>query len=134
MIVYKSEKDLDLDAVAELYRASPLGKRRAVHNRARLEAMLASSQIVVSAWDRAHLVGLARSISDFSYCTYLADLTVDTAYRRRGIGRELVRRTRKLGGRATVVLFASPEAVEYYPRIGFVAGSGWMLRENDRVR
>lgn len=99
-----------------------------------MRAMIQAANIVVTAWDRSRLVGIARSLSDFAWSTYLSDLAVDAAYQRRGIGRELVRRTQELGGRATIVLFAAPDAVEYYPRIGFTRGSGWMLREHERVR
>lgn len=134
MIVYKTGSDLDLDAVIAVYRSSTLGERRPIHDRARMKAMLDGSDIVVSAWSGSRMIAIARSISDFVYCTYLSDLAVDAAYQRRGIGRELIRRTKQLGGRAAVVLFAAPEAVDYYPHIGFTAGSGWMLRENDRVR
>jgi len=134
MIIYRAGNQLDLDAVIAVYRASTLGERRPVQDRARMKAMLEGANLVVSAWDGDSLVGIARSVSDFVYCTYLSDLAVDAAYQRQGIGRELVRRTQELGGRATVVLFAAPAAVDYYPHIGFVAGSGWMLRENDRLR
>lgn len=134
MITYRTGNQLDLDAVIAVYRASTLGERRPVQDRARMKAMLEGANLVVSAWHGDQLVGIARSVSDFVYCTYLSDLAVDAAYQRQGIGRELVRRTQELGGRATVVLFAAPAAVDYYPHIGFVAGSGWMLRENDRLR
>jgi len=134
MIRYKTAKDLDVDAVIALYRACSLGSRRPVDDRARMREMLRRSNIVVSAWDGPRLVGIARSLSDFAYCTYLSDLAVDERYQRRGIGRELVRRTKRIGGRAAVVLFAAPQAVAYYPHIGFTAGSGWMLREHEHVR
>ena len=134
MIAYKNGNDLDLDAVIDVYRSSTLGERRPIADRERMKAMIARADIVVTAWDGAKLVGIARSVSDFVYCTYLSDLAVHAAYRHRGVGRELVRRTQRLGGRATIVLFAAPAAVDYYPRIGFVAGSGWMLREQDRLR
>jgi ribosomal protein S18 acetylase RimI-like enzyme len=134
MIQYKTGNDLDLDLVIALYRSSTLGERRPVDDRERMRAMLERANLVVSAWDGERLVGIARSLSDFAWCTYLSDLAVDASYQRRGIGKELVRRTQELGGRATVVLFAAPAAVEYYPRIGFTAGSGWMLREHERVR
>lgn len=132
-IEYRTGNDLDLDEVIELYRASTLGARRPVDDRERMRAMLAGANLVVSARDGRRLVGIARSLSDFAYCTYLSDLAVDAAYQRRGIGKELVRRTQQLGGRATVLLFAAPAAVDYYPRIGFTAGSGWLLRAEEPV-
>ncbi len=134
MIEYKTGNDLDIDQVISLYRSSTLGERRPVDDRDRMRAMIAAANIVVTAWSRSRLVGISRALSDFAWSTYLSDLAVDAAYQRRGIGRELVRRTQELGGRATVVLFAAPEALDYYPRIGFTAGSGWMLRANERVR
>lgn len=119
MITYRPGNDLDLDAVIELYRASTLGTRRPVEDRSRMAAMLAHANLVVSAWDGPLLVGLARSLSDFSYCTYLSDLAVRLSHQRQGIGRELIRRTREAGGRATLILLAAPRAVGYYPRLGF---------------
>jgi GNAT superfamily N-acetyltransferase len=130
-IVYLEGNDLDLDAVIELYRDSTLGERRPVDERARMAAMLAHANLVVTAWDGALLVGIARSMSDFSFATYLADLAVRRAYQRGGVGRELVRRTRERGGRATIFLFAAPASVDYYPRVGFRGGSGFMLKEDD---
>ncbi len=134
MIDYRTGNDLDLDAVIALYRASTLGERRPVDDRERMKQMIERANLVVTAWDGPRLVGIARSVSDFAYSTYLSCLAVDAAYQRKGIGKELVRRTQELSGRAAVVLFAAPAAVDYYPRIGFTAGSGWMLRANERVR
>ncbi|HEX4517815.1 MAG TPA: GNAT family N-acetyltransferase [Polyangiaceae bacterium] len=130
-ITYRTGNDLDLDQVIALYDSSTLGERRPTGDRERMRAMLERANLVVTAWDGEKLVGISRSLSDFAWCTYLSDLAVDVAYQKRGIGRELVRRTQELGGRATVVLFAAPAATDYYPRIGFKSGSGWMLREND---
>jgi len=129
-VEYRIGNQLDLDQVIALYRASTLGARRPVDDRARMGAMLANANLVITAWEGERLVGIARSLSDFAYSTYLADLAVDATYQRGGIGRELIKRTREAGGRATVVLFAAPAAVDYYPRIGFTAGSGWFLKED----
>lgn len=133
-ITYRTGNALDLDEVLELYRASTLGARRPVDDRERMAAMIERANLVITAWDGDRLVGIARSLSDFAYCTYLSDLAVHAAYQRHGIGKELVRRTQEAGGPATVLLFAAPAAVDYYPRIGFSAGSGWLLRAGDRVR
>jgi ribosomal protein S18 acetylase RimI-like enzyme len=134
-IEYRAGKDgLELDDVIEVFRASTLGARRPVDDRARMQAMLEHANLVVTAWDGPRLVGLARSLSDFTFCTYLSDLAVHLDYQRRGIGKELMRRTQAAGGRATVFLFAAPAAVDYYPHVGLSSGSGWMLTENQRIR
>ena len=107
MIEYREGNDLDPAAVAQLYRAAEL--RRPVDDLARIGEMLAHANLVVSGWDGDRLVGVARSLSDFSYVTYLADLAVHPAYQGRGIGRELIERTAARGGdRAALLLRASP--------------------------
>jgi predicted N-acetyltransferase YhbS len=134
MIAYRVGNDVGLDAFIDVYRDSTLGERRPVDDRARMQQMLERANLVVSAWDGDLLVGIARSLSDFCYATYLSDIAVRLAYQRQGVGRELVRRTQKEGGNATVFLFAAPKAVDYYPHIGFGPGSGWILRPGEGLR
>ena len=130
MISYRDGHDLDLDAVIELYRASTLGERRPIDDRERMSAMLRNANLVATAWDGELLVGIARSVSDFSYCTYLSDLAVRLSHQRQGIGRQLIERTRELGGKATIFLLAAPKAVDYYPRLGFSHHpQAWLLTE-----
>lgn len=132
VITYRTGNDLDLNAVIELYRASTLGERRPVDDRERMAAMLRHANLVVTAWEGDLLVGLARSVSDFAFCTYLSDLAVRTSHQRQGIGRELIRLTREAAGRATTILLAAPKAVEYYPKLGFQPHpSAWTLRSDE---
>ena len=134
MFTYRIGNDLDLDGVIELYRASTLGERRPVADRERMRLMLAKANLVVSAWDGERLVGIARSVSDFSYATYLSDLAVCASHQRQGIGRELIRRTQAAGGEATIILLSAPNAVNYYPRLGFKQHpSAWMLTPDERL-
>ena len=98
-----------------------------------MRAMLEQANLVVSAWDGELMVGVSRSVTDFVYCTYLSDLAVRVSHQRQGIGKELMRRTQKAGGSATVLLFAAPAAVDYYPHVGFTAGSGWYLPRMSKV-
>ena len=135
MIEYRVGNDLDLDAVLDVYRASTLGERRPVDDRPRMAAMLAGANLVVSAWDGHLLVGIARSLSDFAYATYLSDLAVRVSHQRGGIGRELIRRTREAAPRASVVLLAAPAAREYYGRLGFAQHpSAWVLAPEQALR
>lgn len=134
MITYRLGNDLDLDAVIELYRASTLGERRPVDDRERMRLMLTNANLVITAWDGKQLVGIARSVSDFSFATYLSDLAVRLSHQKQGIGRELIRRTQAAGGQATVILLSAPKAVEYYPRIGMTQHpSAWMLKPEERL-
>jgi ribosomal protein S18 acetylase RimI-like enzyme len=135
MISYRSGNELNLDAVIELYRASTLGERRPVDDRERMALMLGNANLVVTAWDGELLVGIARSVSDFSYATYLSDLAVRTSHQKQGIGRELIRRTQERGGKATIILLSAPKAVEYYPHIGMKQHpSAWTLAADALLR
>ena len=134
MIDYRYGNDLPIGEVIELYRESTLGERRPIEDPDRMAQMLAGANLVITAWDGPHLVGIARSLSDFSYCTYLSDLAVRVSHQKGGIGKELIRLTQEAGGKASVILLAAPKAVEYYPKIGFSAASGWILRSGERLR
>jgi len=127
---YRTGNDLDLDEVIDLYRASTLGERRPIDDRSAMGSMLTHANLVVTAREGRLLVGIARTLTDFAYVGYLADLAVRASHQRQGIGIELVRRTRaQMGPRSLLVLLAAPKAVEYYPRIGFTRhDSAWVLR------
>ena len=132
---YKSGKDLDLDAVIDLYRASTLGERRPVDDRERMARMIAEANLILTAWEGDLLVGISRSFSDFSFVTYLADLAVRKSHQRRGIGKELIRRTQSAAGpNALLVLLAAPAAEQYYPHIGFTHHpQAWTLKPGEMV-
>jgi predicted N-acetyltransferase YhbS len=122
-------KDLDLDEVLAVYRSSGLGERRPVEDRDRMKAMLTGANLVLVARDGdGALIGIARSVSDFSYVTYLSDIAVDGRLQRSGIGRALIDATRKEAPTAKIVLLSAPAATAYYPHIGFIQhNSAWVL-------
>jgi predicted N-acetyltransferase YhbS len=134
MILYRTGNQLDLDQVIDLYRASTLGERRPVNDRDRMARMLANANLVITAWEQAMLVGIARSVTDFCYTTYLADLAVRVSHQRQGIGRELIRRTQDACSPQTrLVLLSAPKAVTYYPRVGFTRHEQcWQLEPGKR--
>jgi predicted N-acetyltransferase YhbS len=135
VIDYRTGNDLDLDEVLEVYIESTLGERRPVDDRERMAGMLRRANLVITAWDGDRMVGIARSVSDFHYATYLSDLAVRLSHQRQGIGVELIRRTQGAAPRATLILLSAPAAVDYYPRIGFTRHeSAWILRPGEPVR
>jgi predicted N-acetyltransferase YhbS len=130
---YRFGNDLDLDRVIELYAAATLGERWPIDDRAIVADMLRHANLVVTAWDGDSLVGIARTLTDFSYVGYLADLAVRASHQRQGIGVELIEQTRqKLEPRSMLVLLSAPQAVSYYPKIGFSQHqSAWTLRAGE---
>lgn len=117
-ITYQINTPLTAEAVADLFRTS--GIRRPVNDLPRIQRMLDHGNLTITAWDGDRLVGIARSLTDFSFCCYLSDLAVRREYQRQGIGRELIRLTyEQLSSDVMLLLIAAPEANEYYPHIGF---------------
>jgi predicted N-acetyltransferase YhbS len=120
--------DLDLDEVLEVYRSSGLGERRPIADTERMAAMVRNANLVLTCRIDGELVGIARSISDFSYVTYLSDIAVSSAQQRSGIGRALIEATQKEAPQAKIVLLSAPAATAYYPHIGFTQhSSAWVL-------
>ena len=116
---YALEPQLTAAEFVDVLRRTSLGERRPLDDLPRMEAMLRNADIIMTARCNGLLVGVARAVSDFSFCTYLSDLAVDENFQRRGIGRELIRRTQEAAGmNAKLILIAAPKAVDYYPHIG----------------
>jgi predicted N-acetyltransferase YhbS len=117
-IRFEENKTISAVELAEVFIQS--GIRRPVEDLPRIQKMIDQADMIITAWDGDKLVGIARAITDFSYCCYLSDLAVDKNYQKTGIGRELVHRVHeKLGKEVSLILLASPTAMEYYPKIGF---------------
>ncbi len=135
-VVYARESDLSPEEALAVYRDSTLAERRPVEDPQVLGDMIREAQLVVTARLDGRLVGLCRTLTDFSYVGYLADVAVAEAHQRSGIGRALIEETRRcMGPRSLLILLAAPAAAEYYPRIGFTKHeSAWILRAGDVLR
>jgi N-acetylglutamate synthase-like GNAT family acetyltransferase len=117
-IEYLQNTSLAAADIVAVFDAS--GIRRPTTDLARIERMFANANLVFSAWHEGKLVGVCRALTDFSYCCYLSDLAVDKAYQKHGIGRELIARVQQLiGDEVALILLSAPEAMEYYPKVGF---------------
>lgn len=127
-ITYSDRRTITPEQLAAVFDAS--GIRRPTSDLARMARMLEHGNLLVTAWDDEQLVGVARALTDFSYCCYLSDLAVDREYQKRGIGRELIRRVGEaIGEQSMLLLLAAPEAMDYYPGIGFEAvANGWIIK------
>lgn len=128
-IQYESSRAISAAEFIDVLERSTLAERRPVDDPKTVEAMLTHANLLCTAWDGEKLIGVARSLTDFEYCCYLSDLAVDSAYQRKGIGRELIRLTQsKLGSHAKIILLAAPKAAGYYGRIGFDSHpSAWII-------
>lgn len=120
LLHYAVEPALEPRDFIDILQRSTLAERRPVSERATIAGMLSNADIILTArTETGTLVGVSRAITDYHYCTYLSDLAVDVEYQRRGIGRELIRRTHEAAGLGTrLILLSAPAAQEYYPHIG----------------
>jgi GNAT superfamily N-acetyltransferase len=126
-LVYRKDIIPPAETVADLFDDS--GLKRPTGAPERIFRMLAHADIVWTVWEGEVLVGIARTITDYSYCAYLSDLAVRRSYQRQGVGRELIRRTQELlGDEVMLLLLAAETATDYYAHIGFTkVENGWML-------
>lgn len=130
-ITYRDDANLTVAQAIDLYIRSTLGERRPVDNPQTFEAMLKHANLTITAWDNDQLVGISRSLTDFAYVAYLADLAVDQQYQKQGIGKALIEETKtRLGPNCTIVLLAAPKANDYYPHLGFEHNPrAWMIKK-----
>lgn len=118
MIKYFENRQLQAKALVQLYINA--GVDRPITDLARTQKMIDHSNLTISAWEGNSLVGIARAVSDFGYCCYLSDLAVDQHYQGMGIGKSLITiMQKKIGPEVSLILMASPEATEFYEKLGF---------------
>lgn len=118
VITYKINAEIEPHQLADLFISS--GIRRPSDDLTRMKKMLDNANLLITAWDGDKLVGVARALTDYSFCCYLSDLAVDKEYQRQGIGHELVTEIQKqIGDECMLLLISAPEAMDYYPKIGF---------------
>jgi ribosomal protein S18 acetylase RimI-like enzyme len=117
-ITYKFDIVPTAQQVIDLY--NDAGLPRPTHDPKRISTMFENSDLIVTAWDESKLVGISRTITDWVWCSYLADLAVSPDYKKLGIGRRLIQLTRERVGELSMVLLLSvPTAMDYYPKVGF---------------
>ena len=117
-IIFRDDIVPDADAIAELYNNA--GLPRPTHDKERIKRMFENSDVVITAWDNESLVGVSRTLSDFCWCSYLADLAVRQDVKAKGIGKKLIELTKeKVGKQSMILLLSVPDAMEYYPKVGF---------------
>jgi GNAT superfamily N-acetyltransferase len=128
-VSYQQEPDLTPADFIDVLVRSTLAERRPVHDADKIGRMLRNAGLILTARSDGVLVGVARALTDFAFCTYLSDLAVAQSHQGQGIGRELIRRTHEAAGLHTsLVLLSAPKARTYYPHIGMTRhDSCWVI-------
>ena len=135
-IEYSTSRPISAAQFIQLLHESTLANRRPVDNPACIQGMLDNASLLVTAWQNEELVGVARSVTDFYYCCYLSDLAVSERVQAQGIGKALIRQTfLALQPGCKLILLSAPQAVDYYPHIGFSQHpSAWVMSSVDALK
>jgi ribosomal protein S18 acetylase RimI-like enzyme len=134
-VLYAAEPDLEPAEFRRVLVDSGLGATRPVDDEKRLRRMLASADLIVTARldeSGSPLVGVARSVTDFSWVCYLSELAVSASAQKLGIGKGLLAETRRqLGPQVAIALISMPDAVGFYERVGMnrQPDAFWFSRE-----
>ncbi|MDD1511473.1 GNAT family N-acetyltransferase [Priestia megaterium] len=117
-ITYKTNVLIRAEQAAEVFVHS--GIKRPAQNLDRIQRMLDHASLTITAWNDSKLIGIARALTDFSYCCYLSDLAVVKDYQKKGIGTQLIKHVQsEIGEETALILLSAPSAMNYYPKAGF---------------
>ena len=120
MIEYRDQAAITAEQAIDLYKRSTLGERRPIDNIQTFEAMLGNANLTITAWDGEKLIGISRTLTDFAYVAYLADLAVDQEYQRSGIGKQLIEETKfRLGPECMIVLVSIYQCVYFLTHFSY---------------
>ena len=127
-IIYKVNAEINVDQYISLLSKTSLGERRPINDIQRIHGMLKNSNLIVSAWIGDNLIGISRSVTDYFYCCYLSDLAVSEEHQKHGVGKKLIDLTsEQLQADCKIILLSAPQAINYYPKIGFdLHPSAWV--------
>lgn len=108
--------DVDWEELSSLYRAAPLGDKKA----ADLKTVFSNSMFRCFVYDDGRLIGAGRALADGRDCSYLCDIAVHPTHQGLGIGKQivaaLVDRSR---GHRKIILYAAPGKEPFYRKLGF---------------
>jgi ribosomal protein S18 acetylase RimI-like enzyme len=116
-ITYRDTRDVDVFQLAKLFEQA--GWHHRTRDLGRLARVVSGSTFVVSAWDEGQLVGFARAMSDGASDAHISTIAVLEPYRRRGIGRELLRRLVVGRDELAFIMHAPPELATFCTKVGF---------------
>ncbi len=114
---FSDQKDFAIEDLVILYRS--VGWSSADKPR-ELQAALANSHAVVSAWIDRRLIGLANALSDGHLVVYYPHLLVHPEFQGAGIGGKIMERLQSgYSSLHTQILVSDEKTVTFYERCGF---------------
>ena len=112
-----SADGVDWEELSALYRAAPLGDKKAAH----LQKVFGNSMFNCFVYDDSRLVAAGRALADGGDCSYICDIAVLPSHQGTGLGKQvvayLVERSR---GHKKIILYAVPGREPFYRKFGFL--------------
>ncbi|MFM8550775.1 MAG: GNAT family N-acetyltransferase [Nitrospiraceae bacterium] len=120
MLTFSERTDFDPAQLVRLYAQAPWAAGRA---EADVRAMLAQTDLALSAWDGLTLVGFGRVLTDYVYRASIWDVIVDQAYQGQDIGTQIMQRILHHPDLKRVELFwlCTRDKQAFYEKLGFSA-------------
>ena len=78
-----------------------------------------NSTLVVSAWEKGHLIGVVRVLSDKMFRSIIYDLVIYPEFQNKGIGKELINRCIAHYPNSEWLVQTTNSVVGYYKKLGF---------------
>jgi predicted GNAT family N-acyltransferase len=117
MYQYKKDKNVTPIELQKLFTQVDWAKDRGLDD---IEKMLSNSTFQMTCWLDTELVGFLRVLSDMVYRGFIEDVIVDSRYRYKGIGKQLINfALKELDTVDEVVLGCTEANVKYYEMLGF---------------
>lgn len=134
-VVYAQEQSLPVADYVAVLGETTLGVKRPLANAARIAAMIAGANFIVTAREDGVILGLARCITDHAWVAYCAELAVRERAQGRGVGRGIFEFcVRELGPGIGIGLFSEPNALAFYERLGLKRlDNGFFFDRSDRL-
>ena len=118
-IEYKINDLIAIEEIIDLLYQSNYLPIDNMSDKSRISKMFSAANLIVSAWYNDKLIGIARSLCDFSYCCYLSDICVHSEYRNLHVGYDLIMLTKEQAGKeCKLILHSSASAIGFYEKIG----------------
>ena len=112
-----SNDRVDWEELSALYRAAPLGDKKADH----LRKVFGNSLFVSFVYDGARLVGAGRALADGGDCSYICDIAVLPSHQGTGLGKQIVGYlVEQSRGHKKILLYAVPGREPFYRQFGFL--------------
>ncbi|MDJ0509006.1 MAG: GNAT family N-acetyltransferase [Crocosphaera sp.] len=122
-IFFTREREIDLYELEELCDAVGWARRPL----RKVKRALTYSFMVVSAWEvkanRKRLIGFARATSDHAFNATIWDVVIHPRFQNKGLGKGMMQymiRQLRSEDISNITLFADPQVVNFYRRLGFV--------------